>query len=147
MLCNILTYIRQRDESNTSTRDEVIQKTGRKATIHVAELSDKESVKGIVPALEGKGHKLDILLNCAGIQRRHPSEKFPLEDWDEVSPSLVFFYYVCLMDPVRIYPAGRHGHPSFRTLQHPGLRRIGEGLFPALQGSHFAKLETNRFSK
>jgi 2-dehydro-3-deoxy-D-gluconate 5-dehydrogenase len=28
--------------------------------------------------------KPDILLNCAGVQRRHPSEKFPDEDWDEV---------------------------------------------------------------
>ncbi|KAK2762178.1 hypothetical protein FQN54_001187 [Arachnomyces sp. PD_36] len=74
----------QRDESNTSTRDDIVAKTGRKATIHVAELSDKASVKGIMPALEAKGYKLDILLNCAGIQRRHPSEKFPEEDWDEV---------------------------------------------------------------
>lgn len=30
------------------------------------------------------GHDIDILLNCAGIQRRHPSHAFPEEDWDEV---------------------------------------------------------------
>lgn len=30
------------------------------------------------------GHDIDILLNCAGIQRRHPSHVFPDEDWDEV---------------------------------------------------------------
>ncbi|KAJ9299490.1 hypothetical protein DTO217A2_8220 [Paecilomyces variotii] len=72
----------QRDESNTATRDE-ITRLGRKATIHVAELSNRESVKGIIPALQKQGIKPDILLNCAGIQRRHPSEKFPDEDWDE----------------------------------------------------------------
>jgi 2-deoxy-D-gluconate 3-dehydrogenase len=38
-----------------------------------------------MPALEAKGYKLDILLNSAGVQRRHPSDKFPIEDWDEVS--------------------------------------------------------------
>ena len=27
---------------------------------------------------------LDILVNCAGIQRRHKSEEFPLSDWEEV---------------------------------------------------------------
>ncbi len=27
---------------------------------------------------------LDILLNCAGIQRRHPSPDFPMEDWNDV---------------------------------------------------------------
>lgn len=52
----------------------------------MAELSNRNAVKGIVPALTGQGIKPQILLNCAGIQRRHPSEKFPDEDWDEVSP-------------------------------------------------------------
>ncbi|RAO66294.1 uncharacterized protein BHQ10_002306 [Talaromyces amestolkiae] len=73
----------QRDESNTATRDEVA-KLGRKALIHVAELSDREAVKRIIPTLVQQGVQPDILLNCAGIQRRHPSEKFPDEDWDEV---------------------------------------------------------------
>ncbi|ODM18711.1 hypothetical protein SI65_05328 [Aspergillus cristatus] len=74
----------QRDESNTATRDEIINRIGRKASIHVAELSNREAVKGIIPALVSQGIKPQILLNCAGIQRRHPSEKFPDEDWDEV---------------------------------------------------------------
>lgn len=50
----------------------------------MAELSDREAVKKIVPTLVQQGVQPDILLNCAGIQRRHPSEKFPDEDWDEV---------------------------------------------------------------
>ncbi|OJJ87606.1 putative 2-deoxy-D-gluconate 3-dehydrogenase [Aspergillus glaucus CBS 516.65] len=74
----------QRDESNTATRDEIINRIGRNASIHVAELSNREAVKNIIPALTSQGIKPQILLNCAGIQRRHPSEKFPDEDWDEV---------------------------------------------------------------
>ncbi|KAJ5167193.1 2-dehydro-3-deoxy-D-gluconate 5-dehydrogenase [Penicillium canariense] len=74
----------QRDESNTATRDEIVR-LGRKAHIHVAELSDRKAVKQIIPAVTSQGFKPDILLNCAGIQRRHPSEQFPDEDWDEVS--------------------------------------------------------------
>jgi 2-deoxy-D-gluconate 3-dehydrogenase len=74
----------QRDESNTATRDEIIDRVGRKASIYVAELSDRAAVKGIIPALVKDGVTPDILVNAAGIQRRHPSEKFPDEDWDEV---------------------------------------------------------------
>jgi NADP-dependent 3-hydroxy acid dehydrogenase YdfG len=83
----------QRDESNTSTRDEIINRIGRKAWIHVAELSNREAIKGVIPAITSQGLKPEILLNCAGIQRRHPSEKFPDEDWDEVS--LPLFSTVC----------------------------------------------------
>uniref|UniRef100_A0A093V6D9 2-dehydro-3-deoxy-D-gluconate 5-dehydrogenase n=1 Tax=Talaromyces marneffei PM1 TaxID=1077442 RepID=A0A093V6D9_TALMA len=61
-----------------------ITKLGRKALIHAAELSDREAVKKVIPTLVQQGVQPDILLNCAGIQRRHPSEKFPDEDWDEV---------------------------------------------------------------
>ncbi|KAK2805852.1 hypothetical protein FQN51_008626 [Onygenales sp. PD_10] len=74
----------QRDESNTSTRDEIVSRTGRKASIYVAELSNRESVAGIIPAIVRDGRQVEILLNCAGVQRRHPSERFPDEDWDEV---------------------------------------------------------------
>jgi 2-deoxy-D-gluconate 3-dehydrogenase len=75
----------QRDASNTATKDEIENRIGRKAWIHIAELSDRKAVKDIVPSVTGQGLKPDILLNCAGIQRRHPSHQFPDEDWDEVS--------------------------------------------------------------
>ncbi|KAJ9397532.1 hypothetical protein DTO282F9_5537 [Paecilomyces variotii] len=106
----------QRDESNTATRDE-ITRLGRKATIHVAELSNRESVKGIILALQKQGIKPDILLNCAGIQRRHPSEKFPDEDWDEVlqvnltsvfTLSRDFGAYLLSRDESE-FPSGRRG--------------------------------------
>ncbi|KAF3481182.1 acetoacetyl-CoA reductase [Arthroderma uncinatum] len=76
----------QRDAGNTQTRDEILQKTdGRvKVTIYIAELADRAAVKEIVPDVVRDGTAVDILLNCAGIQRRHPSEAFPDEDWDEV---------------------------------------------------------------
>lgn len=35
-------------------------------------------------AVEKLGGRLDILVNAAGIQRRHKSEEFPLEDWEAV---------------------------------------------------------------
>ncbi|EGE05892.1 2-deoxy-D-gluconate 3-dehydrogenase [Trichophyton equinum CBS 127.97] len=76
----------QRDASNTQTRNEILQKTAGKSrvTIHAAELSDRTAAKAIVSSVTADGTVVDILLNCAGIQRRHPSEAFPDQDWDEV---------------------------------------------------------------
>jgi 2-dehydro-3-deoxy-D-gluconate 5-dehydrogenase len=73
----------QRDESNQATKD-AIEKLGRKATIYAADLSSPESVSSIAPRVVKAGHKIQILINCAGIQRRHPSHQFPDNDWNEV---------------------------------------------------------------
>lgn len=38
----------------------------------------------LIPNILKDGHKVDILLNCGGIQRRHPAHEFPDKDWNEV---------------------------------------------------------------
>ncbi|KAM3415355.1 hypothetical protein BST61_g8884 [Cercospora zeina] len=73
----------QRDDSNQSTK-EAIEKLGRKARIYTADLASNESMKRVVPQIVNDGHNIDILLNCGGIQRRHPAHQFPDEDWNEV---------------------------------------------------------------
>lgn len=74
----------QRDESSQSTK-QAIEKLGRKATIYTADLSSQESVAALVPKVLKDGHEIRILVNCAGIQKRHPCEKFPDEDFNAVS--------------------------------------------------------------
>ncbi|CAG8273776.1 unnamed protein product [Penicillium salamii] len=73
----------QRNINNQETKLE-IENHGRKAIIYTADLSSQESVSTLVARVLKDGHDIHILLNCAGIQRRHPSHIFPLEDWDEV---------------------------------------------------------------
>ena len=88
----------QRNDSNRETHDKVVS-LGRKCTIYSAELSDKVAVGGIVKGLVDQGHSMDILLNCAGIQRRHKAEEFPTDEWEEVSHSLfalVLPFYILL---------------------------------------------------
>ena len=49
------------------------------------DLADRAALRrGFDAALERMGGRIDILVNCAGIQRRHECEDFPIEDWDEV---------------------------------------------------------------
>jgi len=73
----------QRDSENTATKEQ-IEKLGRKATIYEADLSDQGQVGGLIKRIVSDGHDLSILVNCGGIQRRHPPHEFPDGDWNEV---------------------------------------------------------------
>ena len=61
-----------------------------------ADISDRAQViASYGRALELLDGRVDILINAAGIQRRHPSEEFPEEDWDAiiaVNLSAVFLF-------------------------------------------------------
>lgn len=63
----------------------------------IADLGDKESLEqGFKQALEALGGHLDILVNGAGVQRRHKSEEFPYEDWEFVlNINLNAVFYLC----------------------------------------------------
>lgn len=74
----------QRNESNLETKHK-IEALGRKVFIYTADLADQDSVAALAPKILGDGHDVDILVTCAGIQRRHPAHEFPMNDWDEVS--------------------------------------------------------------
>jgi short-subunit dehydrogenase len=80
----MLTRYLQRDRSNLATL-KAIEALGRKATIYTADLSSQAEVAALTPAILKDGHEIRILVNCAGIQRRHPSAQFPDNDWNEVS--------------------------------------------------------------
>lgn len=73
----------QRDDKALGIRTK-IESIGRKAYIYTADLSLDKDVSVLSKTILGDGHDVDILVNCAGIQRRHPSHIFPTNDWDEV---------------------------------------------------------------
>lgn len=73
----------QRNDSNQETK-QAIEKLGRKAQIYTADLADNASMKALTPKVLEDGHQIHILLNCGGIQKRHPAHQFPDEDWNEV---------------------------------------------------------------
>ncbi|MCJ1280860.1 hypothetical protein MMC26_000177 [Xylographa opegraphella] len=73
----------QRDTTNQTTKTS-IENLGRKATIFVADLASHSAVSSLVSEILRQIPRIDILLNCGGIQRRHPSHQFPDADWNEV---------------------------------------------------------------
>ncbi len=61
------------------------KKKGFKAYAVKGNLADENSIVNIFDESVAKlGGKVDILINNAGVQRRHKSEEFPLDDWNIV---------------------------------------------------------------
>jgi 2-deoxy-D-gluconate 3-dehydrogenase len=62
----------------------------------IVDISDREQIsESILNATSLLDGTVDILVNAAGIQRRHPSELFPESDWDQiisVNLTSVFLY-------------------------------------------------------
>ncbi|KAF1991677.1 NAD(P)-binding protein, partial [Aulographum hederae CBS 113979] len=73
----------QRDTTNTTTKTQ-IESLNRTCTIHSCDLSSSASVAALTPRLLADHPRISILVNSAGIQRRHPSAQFPSNDWDDV---------------------------------------------------------------
>lgn len=73
-----------------------------------ADISDRNQIRSSYEESMGYLHgKLDILVNAAGIQRRHPSELFPQQDWDEVlSVNLSAPFFYCQLAANTMIPNG-----------------------------------------
>lgn len=60
----------------------------------IADLSNRDQLKtAFDEAVNKLGNQLDIIINAAGVQKRHYCEEFPIEDWDfvlEVNLNAVF---------------------------------------------------------
>ncbi|MFC2030677.1 SDR family oxidoreductase [Chloroflexota bacterium] len=67
-----------------------------------ADLADRSQALALVDRAVGELGGLDILVNNAGVQRRHPAEEFPIDDFDLVlSVNLHAVWILC-------QAAGRH---------------------------------------
>lgn len=75
----------QRNVSDTATSAHITS-LGRGCTIVQGDLSSKHSISALLQTVHEQTNNapIHILLNSAGIQRRHPSHQFPDDDWDAV---------------------------------------------------------------
>ncbi len=61
-----------------------IEALGRKACYVVYDLADAKGISAAFEQVVADTGGVDILLNCAGIQRRGPAEELSLDDWQAV---------------------------------------------------------------
>jgi len=57
---------------------------GKRSDIAVFDVTDRDAVRAGVAAIEARHGALDIVVNNAGIQRRHPVDEFPVDEWDAI---------------------------------------------------------------
>jgi 2-deoxy-D-gluconate 3-dehydrogenase len=75
------------------------------------DLGDRATLEtAFADALSKLGGEVDVLVNTAGIQRRHKSEEFPMSDWDEVmNVNLNVTFMLCQLAGAQMIRQGRGG--------------------------------------
>lgn len=73
-----------------------ITQLGVRAESFPFDLADGEHLDDLVNAVLAKFEKIDILINNAGMQRRHRAAEFPKSDWDRViSVNMTAVFLLC----------------------------------------------------
>jgi 2-deoxy-D-gluconate 3-dehydrogenase len=84
-------------------------KKGYRCHALIADVGDRVEREAVFEtALSLLGGRIDILVNAAGIQRRHFSEEFPLEDWDQViAINQTAVFHLCQLAGRKMIAQGR----------------------------------------
>lgn len=73
-----------------------IEAGGGRIQGHALDVGDPKSVKEFVEFVYAQQDQVDILVNCAGMNRRHPAVDYPEADWNEVlNINLTGTYRMC----------------------------------------------------
>lgn len=91
--------------------EQEFQRAGYAAKGIRCDLSNHENVAEVFEkALELLGGQVDVLVNAAGIQRRHKSEEFPLSDWELVmNINLTATFLLCKLSGAQMLKQGSGG--------------------------------------
>ncbi len=79
-----VTVLNGRDAKALAAARAAIEGEGGRADAAVFDVTDRDAVRAAIADLEARHGAIDIVVNNAGIQRRHPVTEFPLEDWDAI---------------------------------------------------------------
>ncbi|MEP6657855.1 MAG: glucose 1-dehydrogenase [Betaproteobacteria bacterium] len=73
---------RKPDELTAAAR--ALTEAGHRASVSIFDVTDRTAARAAIAAIETRHGRLDIIVNNAGIQRRHPMEDFPEDEWDAI---------------------------------------------------------------
>jgi gluconate 5-dehydrogenase len=79
-----LTVLNGRDANALGAARDALERDGGRADVAVFDVTDRDGVRDGIAAIEARHGAIDVLVNNAGIQRRHPITEFPLEEWDAI---------------------------------------------------------------
>ncbi len=73
-----------RSEKLLDTVKQNVEKLGVKALVTVTDVTKMMDVEGMTAETIGKFGRIDILVNCHGVNKRIPTESYPLEEWQNI---------------------------------------------------------------
>ncbi len=79
-----LTVLNGRDANALAAARTTIEGDGGRTEAAVFDVADRDAVQAAIADLEARHGAIDIVVNNAGIQRRHPVTEFPLDEWDAI---------------------------------------------------------------
>jgi gluconate 5-dehydrogenase len=79
-----LTVLNGRDAKALAAARTSIEGDGGRTDAAVFDVADRDAVRAAIADLEARHGAIDIVVNNAGIQRRHPVTEFPLDEWDAI---------------------------------------------------------------
>ena len=88
---------------------EACRKDGYKASAAAFDVTNPEQVAAAVEKIETEVGPIEILVNNAGIQIRHPLDEFPVEAWDRIMAINVKGVFVCSQAVARRMIGRGHG--------------------------------------
>jgi NAD(P)-dependent dehydrogenase (short-subunit alcohol dehydrogenase family) len=126
---------------NLTTIDAISNLGGTAHSVH-CDLNNLDSVKGVFQkALDAMGGRIDVLVNCAGIQRRSPSLDFSETDWDDVRSRhfcsvsvLCFSHYGTIASFSSVTPFPCTSFICLHCFYFTGFRRQSQGRLAPFAG-------------
>jgi gluconate 5-dehydrogenase len=120
-----------------------LEQSGGRADTAVFDVTQRDAVRASVDAIVAQHGAIDVLVNNAGIQRRHPVEAFPEDDWDAIVATNLTAPFLCaqaVIPPMRERGRGsiiniaslmsELGRPTIvpYTAAKGGVRQLTRGL-------------------
>lgn len=116
---------------------------GRRALVHLADVTDEKAVAEMVEAARGEFGRIDILVNNAAIRRQAPFLEMSLAEWREIFAVILDGAFLCSREVLPLMIAGGGGtiinlggvsaHLGPKQRAHVGAAKAGlVGLTKAL---------------
>jgi gluconate 5-dehydrogenase len=138
-----LVVLNGRDRGALEEAKTRLEQSGGRADAAVFDVTQRDAVRASVGAIVAQHGAIDVLVNNAGIQRRHPVESFPEDDWDAIVATNLTAPFLCaqaVIPPMRERGRGsiiniaslmsELGRPTIvpYTAAKGGVRQLTRGL-------------------
>lgn len=105
----IINYIHSKDHANTLLKELHSSYETDSAMCIRADVSDRSEVTGMFDSVINRYHRIDVLINNAGINRDKPFLLMTDEDWEVVIKTILTGCFICSQEFARRYQ-GTSGH-------------------------------------